>query len=57
MPTKIYDTFDSDLVKHPGPYHGSDSSLLASLNGGPGSFPGQSMLNLWFTKWHWDMFT
>jgi hypothetical protein len=23
---------------------------------GPGSIPGQSMWNLWWTKWHWDRF-
>jgi hypothetical protein len=22
--------------------------------GGPGSHPGQSMWDLWWTKWHWD---
>jgi hypothetical protein len=24
-----------------------------SLIGGPGSYPGQSMWDLWWTKWHW----
>jgi hypothetical protein len=28
----------------------------ASHRGGPGSIPGQSMWDLWWTKWHWDMF-
>jgi hypothetical protein len=23
---------------------------------GPGSIPGQSMWDLWWTKWHWDRF-
>jgi hypothetical protein len=27
-----------------------------SHRGGPGSRPGQSMWNLWWTKWHWDRF-
>jgi hypothetical protein len=24
--------------------------------GGPGWIPGQSMWDLWWTKWHWDRF-
>jgi len=26
------------------------------LGGGRGSIPGESMLDLWWTKWHWDRF-
>ena len=28
----------------------------ASHSGGPGSVPGHSMWDLWWTKWHWDRF-
>jgi hypothetical protein len=28
----------------------------ASHRGGPGSCPGQSMWDLWWTEWHWDRF-
>jgi hypothetical protein len=30
--------------------------MLASHNRGPGSGPGQSMWDLWWTKWHWESF-
>jgi hypothetical protein len=36
--------------------HGWGSSSLASHHGGPGSHPGHSMWDLWWTKWHWDKF-
>jgi hypothetical protein len=32
------------------------AQLPASDRGGPGSIPGQSMWDLWWTKWHWDRF-
>jgi hypothetical protein len=28
--------------------------VAASHRGGPGSIPGQSIWDLWWTKWHWD---
>jgi hypothetical protein len=31
-------------------------SRSASHRGGPGSRPGQSVWDLWWTKWHWDTF-
>jgi hypothetical protein len=39
-----------------GPCHGSDGQSPASHCGGPGSIPGQSMWDLWWTKWQWDRF-
>jgi hypothetical protein len=30
---------------------------FASHRGGPGSIPGQSMWDLWWTKWQWDSFS
>jgi hypothetical protein len=30
--------------------------ILVSHRGGPGSRPGQSIWDLWWTKWHWDRF-
>jgi hypothetical protein len=39
-----------------GPCHGSGRWSSASHRGGPGSRPGQSMWDLWCTKWHWDRF-
>ena len=39
-----------------GPCHGSGGYSPASHHGGPGSIPGQSMWNLWLSKWHWDRF-
>jgi len=38
-----------------GPCHGS-GELLACHCGGLGLIPGQWMLDLWWTKWHWDRF-
>jgi hypothetical protein len=38
------------------PCHGSGGQSPASHRGGPGSIPGQSMWDLWWTKWHWDRF-
>jgi hypothetical protein len=38
------------------PCNGSDGYSPASHRGGPGSIPGQSMWDLWWTKWHWDRF-
>jgi hypothetical protein len=29
----------------------------ASLRGGPGSPPDQSVWYLWWTKWHWNIFS
>jgi hypothetical protein len=40
-----------------GPCHGSGGYPPASHRGGPGSIPGQSMWDLWWTKWHWDRFS
>jgi hypothetical protein len=37
------------------PCHGSSDSSPVSHRGGQGSSPGQSMWDLWWTKWHWDM--
>jgi hypothetical protein len=39
-----------------GPCHGSGRQSPASHCGGPGSRPGPSMWDLWWTKWHWDSF-
>lgn len=37
------------------PFHDSGSLLVASLKPcGPGSIPGQSMGELYWTYWHWD---
>jgi hypothetical protein len=33
-----------------------NQSIPASHRGGPGSIPGQSMWDLWWTKWNWDRF-
>ena len=30
--------------------------IVNPVNGGPGSIPGQSMWDLWWTKWQWDRF-
>jgi len=38
------------------PFHGSGGSLPARHREGPGSSPGQSVWDLWWTKWHWDRF-
>jgi hypothetical protein len=38
------------------PCQGSGRYSLASHRGGPGSRPGQSMWDLWWTKWHCDRF-
>jgi hypothetical protein len=38
------------------PYHGSGGLSPACHGGVPGSRPGQSMWDLWWTKWHWDRF-
>jgi hypothetical protein len=40
----------------PKPCHGSGNLLPVSDRGGPVSLPGQSVCNLWRTKWHWQMF-
>jgi hypothetical protein len=37
--------------------HGSGGLSLASDHRGPGSILGQSMWDLWWTKWHWDRFS
>ena len=39
-----------------GPCHGADGQSPASHRGGPGSITGQSVWDLWWTKWHWDRF-
>jgi hypothetical protein len=39
-----------------GPRHCSGGYSPASHRGGPGSIPGRSMWDLWWTKWHWDRF-
>ena len=39
-----------------GPCHGSGGQLPASHRGGPGSISGQSVWDLWWTKWHWDRY-
>ena len=39
-----------------GPCHGSGGWSPASRRGGPGSIPGRSMWDLWWTKWHWGSF-
>jgi hypothetical protein len=36
--------------------HGSGGKTPASHRGGPGSIPGQSMWDLWWTKWHSQVF-
>jgi len=38
------------------PRHGSGAQSPASHRRVPGLIPGQSMLHLWYTKWHWDTF-
>jgi hypothetical protein len=38
------------------PCHSSGGKSPTSHRGGPGSIPGQSMWDLWWTKWHWDRF-
>jgi len=35
------------------PCHGSGGWLPVPVRGGPGSIPGQRILDLWWTKWHW----
>jgi hypothetical protein len=35
---------------------GSGGKSPTSHRGDPGSVPGQSMWDLWWTKWHWDRF-
>jgi hypothetical protein len=37
--------------------HGLGGELPASQSGGPGSISGQSMWDLWWTKWHWGRFS
>jgi hypothetical protein len=37
-----------------GTYGGSKGHV--THGGGPGSIPGQSMWDLWWTQWHWDRF-
>ena len=39
------------------PCHGSGGYSPASHRGSPGSITGQSMWDLWWTKWHWDRFS
>jgi hypothetical protein len=39
---------------HSWPCYGSGGLSSAPHRGGPGSRPGQSMWDLWCTKWHWD---
>jgi hypothetical protein len=36
--------------------HSTGGQSTVSHRGGPGSFPGQSMWDLWQTKWHWVRF-
>jgi hypothetical protein len=38
------------------PGHSTGSQSLASHHRGLGLLPGQSMWDLWWTKWHWDKF-
>jgi hypothetical protein len=45
-----------NTVRHVWPCHGSGGYLPASNRGGSGSVLGQSMWDLWWTKWHWDRF-
>jgi hypothetical protein len=46
----------SALLSNYKPCHGSGRYSTASRRGGPGSGPGQSMWDLWWTKWQWDRF-
>jgi len=46
---------DTKLVPRTVPHpHCSDSYSPASHRGGPGSIPGESMSDVWWTKWHCD---
>jgi hypothetical protein len=34
--------------------HFKNNVVAASYGGSPGSHPGHSMWDLWWTEWHWD---
>jgi hypothetical protein len=47
----------SQVTRDLRPCHGASGYLLASHRGGLGSRPGQSMWDLWWTKWYCDGFS
>jgi hypothetical protein len=51
---KLYTSFRSETLRRS--CQGSGGQSPASQRGYPGSIPGQSLQNLWWTKWHWDRF-
>jgi hypothetical protein len=53
--TKHRSSQDWIPIQNPGRNEG-EGNVRLSHRGGPGSIPGQSMWDLWWTKWHWDRF-
>jgi hypothetical protein len=46
----------SDCRVHPACHWVGTGSVLAREQECTGTIPGQSVLDLWWTKWHWDRF-
>ena len=57
FPFTVSNAFRMIFKINKGPVHGSGSYSPASYLGDASLMPGKFVWDLWWTKWHWDLFS